>query len=94
MYAQTHLIYAFAGLSSKYEMKAFDPYNDIKQGKTKDTIALWGEKVSTESAYWQLLFSDCKGNFQKFVGLKKYNSQLKTMIAIGGWNEGSKRWQL
>lgn len=29
----THIIYAFGGLSSKYEMKAFDPYNDINQGK-------------------------------------------------------------
>ena len=33
-----------------------------------------------------------KGNYKKFVGLKKYNNQLKTMIAIGGWNEGSKRF--
>ena len=60
---QTHLIYAFAGLSSKYEMKAFDPYNDLQQG-----------------------------NYKKFVGLKQYNPALKTMIAIGGWNEGSKRF--
>lgn len=29
----THIIYAFGGLSSKYEMKAFDQYNDINQGK-------------------------------------------------------------
>ena len=29
----THIIYAFGGLSSKYEMKAFDSYNDINQGK-------------------------------------------------------------
>ena len=29
----THIIYAFGGLSSKYEMKAFDAYNDINQGK-------------------------------------------------------------
>ncbi|XP_076310763.1 endochitinase-like isoform X2 [Tachypleus tridentatus] len=33
-----------------------------------------------------------KGNYRKFVGLKKYNPDLKTMIAIGGWNEGSKRF--
>lgn len=32
-YQQTHLIYAFAGLSSKFELKAFDPYNDINQGE-------------------------------------------------------------
>ncbi|XP_022257375.1 oviduct-specific glycoprotein-like [Limulus polyphemus] len=33
-----------------------------------------------------------KGNYRKFVGLKKHNQDLKTMIAIGGWNEGSKRF--
>lgn len=31
------------------------------------------------------------GNYKKFTGLKSYNKNLKTMIAIGGWNEGSKR---
>ncbi|XP_022252485.1 probable chitinase 10 [Limulus polyphemus] len=33
-----------------------------------------------------------QGNYRKFVGLKRYNQDLKTMIAIGGWNEGSKRF--
>ncbi|XP_076345267.1 uncharacterized protein LOC143244460 isoform X2 [Tachypleus tridentatus] len=33
-----------------------------------------------------------QGNYRKFVGMKKYNRDLKTMIAIGGWNEGSKRF--
>ncbi|CAG2109098.1 unnamed protein product, partial [Medioppia subpectinata] len=32
------------------------------------------------------------GNYKKFVGLKTYNKNLKTLIAIGGWNEGSKRF--
>ncbi|XP_071042934.1 endochitinase [Parasteatoda tepidariorum] len=32
------------------------------------------------------------GNYEKFVNLKTYNPKLKTMIAIGGWNEGSKRF--
>lgn len=35
---------------------------------------------------------DNQGNYKKFVDLKKHNAQLKTMIAIGGWNEGSKRF--
>lgn len=30
-----------------------------------------------------------KGGYAKFTGLKTYNKHLKTMIAIGGWNEGS-----
>lgn len=58
----THIIYAFAALSSKYELKPFDSYNDITQG-----------------------------GYRKFTGLKDYNKQLKTLIAVGGWNEGSAR---
>ncbi|XP_074603802.1 chitotriosidase-1-like [Brevipalpus obovatus] len=30
-----------------------------------------------------------KGAFVRFVNLKKINPQLKTLLAIGGWNEGS-----
>nr|CAD7197331.1 unnamed protein product [Timema douglasi] len=30
--------------------------------------------------------------YAKFTGLKTYNKQLKTMLAIGGWNEGSARF--
>lgn len=33
-----------------------------------------------------------KGGYAKFTGLKTYNKQLKTMLAIGGWNEGSSRF--
>ncbi|XP_074035115.1 chitinase 6 isoform X2 [Leptinotarsa decemlineata] len=33
-----------------------------------------------------------KGGYAKFTGLKTYNKNLKTLIAIGGWNEGSSRF--
>ena len=33
-----------------------------------------------------------KGGYGKFAALKTYNKDLKTMLAIGGWNEGSKRF--
>ncbi|XP_055596596.1 mucin-5AC-like isoform X2 [Uranotaenia lowii] len=33
-----------------------------------------------------------QGGFAKFTGLKTYNKNLKTMLAIGGWNEGSSRF--
>lgn len=32
------------------------------------------------------------GGFAKFTGLKTYNKNLKTLLAIGGWNEGSSRF--
>ena len=34
------------------------------------------------------LVSQKKGAFQRFTGLKTINSHLKTLLAIGGWNEG------
>ncbi|XP_066904768.1 uncharacterized protein Cht6 [Halyomorpha halys] len=33
-----------------------------------------------------------QGGYAKFTGLKTYNKQLKTLLAIGGWNEGSARF--
>lgn len=33
-----------------------------------------------------------KGGYAKFTGLKTYNKNLKTMLAVGGWNEGSSRF--
>lgn len=33
-----------------------------------------------------------KGAMQRFVGLKKINPQLTTLLAIGGWNEGSEKY--
>jgi len=32
------------------------------------------------------------GGYSKFNGLKAYNKDLKTLLAIGGWNEGSNRF--
>jgi len=32
------------------------------------------------------------GGYAKFNGLKTYNKALKTLLAIGGWNEGSRRF--
>jgi len=33
-----------------------------------------------------------KGGYGQFAALKTYNRDLKTLIAIGGWNEGSRRF--
>ncbi|KAE8738788.1 hypothetical protein FOCC_FOCC015729, partial [Frankliniella occidentalis] len=33
-----------------------------------------------------------QGGYAKFTGLKSYNKKLKTLLAIGGWNEGSARF--
>lgn len=33
-----------------------------------------------------------KGAYLRFTGLKKKNPELKALIAIGGWNEGSEKY--
>lgn len=33
-----------------------------------------------------------KGAMMRFVGLKKLNPNLKALVAIGGWNEGSEKY--
>jgi len=33
------------------------------------------------------------GGYGKFAALKTYNRDLKTLLAIGGWNEGSRRFR-
>lgn len=33
-----------------------------------------------------------QGGYAKFNGLKTFNKELKTILAIGGWNEGSTRF--
>ncbi|KAH9640940.1 hypothetical protein HF086_003030 [Spodoptera exigua] len=51
--------------------------------------------LSTENTWFQftsyntLQFSD---NFGKFNALKEKNSSLKTLLAVGGWNEGSAKY--
>ncbi len=46
----------------------------------------WSQRSSVNR-----LFSLRSGGYGQFSGLKTYNKQLKTLIALGGWNEGSKR---
>lgn len=42
--------------------------------------------------FMYFLFSYRIGGYAKFNGLKTYNKNLKTLLAIGGWNEGSARF--
>ncbi|CAB3369645.1 Hypothetical predicted protein [Cloeon dipterum] len=45
--------------------------------------------VRVMDPYLDLEENNGLGNFKKFNELRKQNSELKTLVAIGGWNEGS-----
>lgn len=49
----------------------------------------WDNKIKSLDPYYDLEENYGKGAFKRFNNLKKINSKLKTIIAIGGWNEGS-----
>ena len=49
---------------------------------------------SNGDMFWLFLtfFGSFSGGYGQFAALKTYNRDLKTLIAIGGWNEGSRRF--
>jgi len=49
-------------------------------------------KIRALDPYNDLKENYGKGAFLKFTSLKNLNKNLKTLIAIGGWNEGSIRY--
>ncbi len=49
----------------------------------------YDNKIKSLDPYYDLEENYGKGAFKRFTNLKKLNSNLKTLIAIGGWNEGS-----
>lgn len=51
-----------------------------------------GGKVNVLDAWNDLEENWGKGAFKRFVALKKRNPQVKTLVAIGGWNEGSTKY--
>jgi chitinase len=47
------------------------------------------DKIKVLDPYNELYDNWGKGAYQRFTGLKLFNPNLKTILAIGGWNEGS-----
>lgn len=84
-YLCTHLIYAFGGLDKENGLRPYDKYQDIEQG-------MFTLCPTCRVKYWPDWFRMFIGGYAKFNGLKTYNKNLKTLLAIGGWNEGSTRF--
>ena len=49
-------------------------------------------KIESLDPFNELYDNWGKGAFQRFTGLKAINPGLKTLLAIGGWNEGATKY--
>jgi len=58
--------------------------------KTNEMVAYdpWNELSPTDPG----AEPGAKGAYRRFTDLKKKNPALKTLLAIGGWNEGSEKY--
>ncbi|XP_042241874.1 chitotriosidase-1-like [Homarus americanus] len=63
----THLIFAFAGITTTGEINVLDPHHELCDN-------------GGECAY------------NRFTALKKQNPELKTLLGVGGWEDGSEKY--
>jgi chitinase len=72
----THLIYAFANVSSTFQTASFDPYADYQ--KTFPA----SQSVDGQADVWN---QPLAGNFNQLRKLKALYPNLKILISLGGW---------
>ena len=84
----THIIYGFAGLGPDNTIVSLDSWNDLydNYGKGWNYIAPLDWLMGV---YHYITLAIYIGAFERFTGLKNQNPELKALLAIGGWNEGS-----
>ncbi|GFS46560.1 chitotriosidase-1 [Nephila pilipes] len=80
----------YRGGDGKFLIEHIDPFlcTHVIYGFAK----LAGNKIAVYDPYLDLKENWGLGAFQRFNNLKKANPQLSTLIAIGGWNEGSQKY--
>lgn len=84
----THLMYSFFGVTADGQIISLDSYLDLVIIRDYSLFSALDNQlvyVNQEENYG-------KGNIKKFNELKEMNHKLKTMAAIGGWNQGSKNF--
>ena len=80
------------------QLAALKTYNRDLKKRLGHSKGQFGVKIWELLLYiinlWLFLtfFGSFSGGYGQFAALKTYNRDLKTLIAIGGWNEGSRRF--
>lgn len=80
----TTLIYAFSIINSNNELVTYE-WNDETLYKTFNGLKAKWVGRATHSTCWAF-------NFVNKSSLFSRNPQLKTLLAVGGWNFGSTQW--
>ncbi|XP_077293999.1 chitinase-3-like protein 1 [Arctopsyche grandis] len=77
--------------AGKFDVENIDPFVCTHLIYSFVGLETWGGIRVMDP--WQDLVEDWgRGGYQRFNNLKKVNPQLKTIVAIGGWNEGSENY--
>lgn len=77
--------------NGKFDVENIDPFlcTHIVYGFT----GLGNDNTIIPLDPWNDLYDGYgKGAFLRFTGLKQRNPNLKALVAIGGWNEGSEKY--
>ena len=74
----------------KFDVENIDPY--ICTHIVFGFAGLQGSSIVALDPYNELYENWGKGAYERFTALKKKNPQLKALLAIGGWNEGSEKY--
>nr|QIJ96699.1 chitinase 2b [Glyphodes pyloalis] len=77
----------------KFDVETIDPNLCTHLIYTFIGIKSEGTVVSLDP-YLDLAENWGRGNFNKFTALKSKNPKLKTLLAVGGWNEGSAKYSI
>lgn len=90
----THMIYSFAGLDERTgKIVSLDNKMDLEQGIVANSFRNISQQDFDRFIHFDLnlLFYIPEG-YKNATNLRKSNPGLKVLIAIGGWNEGVKKY--
>lgn len=76
----------------KFDVEDIDPYICTHLIYGFAGLQSYSNQIESLDPYNDLYDNWGKGAFERFTGLKKINPLLTTILAIGGWNEGSQKY--